>query len=50
VRDTGLLIGTFGSTQEVGTLSATEGELPTVDAVLANGILTYLENAMRGLV
>jgi CDK inhibitor PHO81 len=50
IKDTGLLVGTFGTTEETAVLSALAiTESAGVDAVLGDGMLTCLEQSMRAL-
>jgi CDK inhibitor PHO81 len=50
IKDTGLLVGTFGTAQETTALAALGPDVPGVDAVLGEGLLTCLEQSVRALV
>jgi hypothetical protein len=50
IKDTGLLVGTFGTPEQTAVLSASSTEIAGVDAVLGDGMLTCVEHSMRALI
>lgn len=50
VKDTGLLVGAFGPVDMASLLSGASPPIPHVDAILVDGVLSYIEHSMRGLV